>query len=193
MSYGEHNRHEDPFGDVKIPSLSWKGLPIGASFTLEVIEPASLVQSRDYDSGEPAFWDAEKTQPKMCGVINVRVLKGPNSVGELRSVWAKKPSSLYAAIATAQTEAQARILPGGILTLVFSGETKHENKRFNAIKNYTAKYEAPAAPTAVGAFDDDEDGAMPDPTARQGKAGKVAKPGRSKPGVEDPDEDDIPY
>jgi hypothetical protein len=138
------NDFEDPFsGGVKTPALSFKDVKVGGEFILRVTEPATLVQGRDYDTSQPAYWDEEKTQPKMCAVITGRVINGPNSVGEHRSVWAKKPSSLFVAIAEAQAKAGVRIAKDGILHIKFAGETKHENKRFNAIKNYTAEYTAP--------------------------------------------------
>lgn len=137
---------QDPFaGGSKTPSLSWKGLPIGSAFTLQVLEPAKLLHSRNFETNEPDYWDVEKTQPKMSAVVNVRVVSGPHSVGEERSVWAQKPSDLFAAIATAQQTAGSKIATGGTLHLRFHAETPHENKRFSAIKHYQAKYEPPAA------------------------------------------------
>lgn len=141
----------DPFANTKTPSLSWKGLPIGSVFTLQVLEPAKLLHSRDFETNEPAYWDGNPPQPKMSAVINVRVLAGPHSVGEERSVWAQKPSNMFAAIASAQKAAGAQIAPGGTLSLRFAGETPHENKRYNPIKSYDAKYEPP---TASDAFTD---------------------------------------
>lgn len=134
----------DPFaGGEKSPSLSWRGLPIGSAFTLRVLEPAKLLQSRDFTTQELAFWDEAKTQPKMAAVVNVEVLRGPHSVGEKRSVWAQRPSAIFTAIADAQSESRAKIDAGGILHLRFVGETKHQDPRMNPIKNYQAKYEPP--------------------------------------------------
>lgn len=141
-------------GGTKTPSLSWKDLPVGSVFTLEVLEAPKLLQARDFDTGEPAFWDAQKTQPKQSAVVNVKVISGPHSIGEERSVWAQKPSSLFQAIAAAQSAAGALIQPGGTLSLRLHSEKPHENKRFNAIKIYEAKYAPPtvfAAPPPVTA------------------------------------------
>jgi hypothetical protein len=136
----------DPFaGGKKSPSLSWKSLPVGSTFTLRVLEPAKLLQSNDFTTQKPKFWEDDPTRPVMSAVINVEVLAGPHSVGEERSIWAQRPSDLFAAIAQAQQEAQARITTGGTLHLKFVGETKHPDPRMNPIKNYAAKYEAPAA------------------------------------------------
>lgn len=141
----------DPFSQVSVASLSWKDLPIGTIFTCEVLEGARLLQSRDFDTNLPAFWDVEKQRPRMSAVLNVRVVSGPHSVGEERSIWAQQPSSLFVAIAQAQKAAGQQIAAGGVLSLAFVGEVPHENKRFNAIKQYQAKYEPPAGGDAFSA------------------------------------------
>ena len=75
MAYVPAN--DDPFlGGEKVPSLSWRNLPHGSTFTLEVLEPAKKLQSRDYDTGKPDFWDEERTQPVWSAVINVLVKAG---------------------------------------------------------------------------------------------------------------------
>lgn len=135
----------DPFAlGKKMPSLSWRGLPLGSTFTLRVLEPAKLLQSNDFTTQKPKFWEDDPSRPVMSAVINVTVLAGPHSVGEERSIWAQRPSDLFAAIAQAQVDAQARITTGGTLHLKLLGETKHPDPRMNPIKNYAAKYEPPA-------------------------------------------------
>jgi hypothetical protein len=139
-------QQDDPFATgLSLPSLSWKDQSIGTTFVVEVLEPAKLLQSRDYDDGTPAFWDKEKTQPKMSAVVRVVVLSGPHSVGEERSIWAQRPSSLFQAIASAQAAAGQGIMlaKGGQLTLRLAGEKPHENKRFHNIKLYEARYQPP--------------------------------------------------
>lgn len=143
----------DPFsGGTKTPSLSWKGLPVGSAFRLEVLEPAKLIHSRNFETNEPDYWDTEKTQPKMSAVINVRVIAGPHSIGEDRSIWAQKPSNLFVAIADAQRAAGSRIEARGTLHLTFAGETPHENKRYSPIKQYTAQYTPPTSAARPDAF-----------------------------------------
>lgn len=149
MNTAYQSSNDDPFsGGSKTPSLSWKGVPVGSVFTLKVLEPAKLLQSRNFDTNQPDYWDPEKTQPKMSAVVNVHVVAGPHSVGEDRSIWAQKPSSLFVAIADAQRAAGAMIAAGGTLHLKFDSETPHTNTRYNAIKNYLAKYEPPAGQDA---------------------------------------------
>jgi len=134
---------DDPFGTQRTPALSWKGLPVGSVFVLTVLEPAKLLHSRNFETNRLDYWDAERTQPIMSAVVNVRVVSGPHSVGEERSVWAQKPSNLFAAIAEAQRVAESRMLPGGTLAIRFAGEVPHENKRYSPIKQYEARYTPP--------------------------------------------------
>ena len=145
----------DPFsGGEKVPSLSWKGLPIGSLFILEISAPAKALQSRNFDTNLPDYWDPDKTRPKMSAVVNVRVLQGPHSVGEDRSIWAQIPSNLFVAIKEAQKAVDRRLEPGGILHLKFIGETPHEDKRKNPIKNYAARYTPPAMAQQSDPFTD---------------------------------------
>jgi|SRR5215471_17524195 len=135
---------KDPFyGGEKTPSLSWKSLPVGTVFTVKILEPAKALQSTNFETGEMAYWDKEHTRPIMAAVLNVLVLQGPHSGGEKRSIWATIPSNLFAALKQAQIEADAPFMAEGILHLKFVGETPHQNPRFNAIKQYAAKYEPP--------------------------------------------------
>lgn len=144
---------DDPFaGGEKVPSLSWKDLPVGSIFTLEVLEPAKSLQSTNFESGQPDYWDEDKTRPKMAAVLNVKVLAGPHSVGEKRSIWAQIPSNLFIALKEAQSKAEARFAPGGLLEIRFAGTKPHENKRYSPIKQYEAQYDARGATTATDPF-----------------------------------------
>lgn len=134
----------DPFyGGERIPSLSWDKLPIGATFTVRINEPAKLLQSAEFGTGALKFWDTERTRPVMCAVLNVTVVLGPHSVDEERSIWAQIPSNLFLALKEAQKQADCKFLPGGTLHLRFVGEQPHKTKGFNAIKQYQARYIPP--------------------------------------------------
>ena len=156
-TYPQNQQYTDPFDYEKIPSLSWKGLPPGSTFVLEVLEAAKSLQTTNFESQEPAFWDKEKQRPKMAAVIHVRVASGPHSVGEERNIWATIPSNLFVAIREALKKADTKAAPGGVLSLRFTGEIPHEKPHMNAIKQYQAKYDPPA--TAADPF-----GATPPPT-----------------------------
>ncbi len=80
MPYGEHD--QDPLDYEKAPSLSFKGMPVGTTYTGRVLGPASLVQSRDFESGEPATWP--DGNPKMAVVIRLEVNGEPLTITVLR-------------------------------------------------------------------------------------------------------------
>ena len=137
----------DPFaGGDSVPSLSFKNAPVGTVYTGTVTEAPTLVQSRDYKTGEPAFWPATNGQPgnpKMAVVIKIAL-----DTGEERSVWATKPSAMFAAIKTAQQEAGQKIAVGGTLAIKFTGEKPNADTKKEPQKLYAAKYTPPAAPDA---------------------------------------------
>lgn len=129
----------DPFaGGTSTPSLSFKDRPVGTSYTGVVVEIPKLVQARDFESGEPAYWS--DGNPKMTVVTRLRV------DGEERSLWAPKPSALFASIAAAQQAAGSTIAVGGTLTVTYTGDKPNEkNPRLNPAKQYTVTYSAPNA------------------------------------------------
>lgn len=144
-------QYDDPFaGAEKAPSLSFKDAPIGTVYTGVVTEGPKLVQSRDYQTGEPAFWPVKNPgdtpNPKMSVVINLDV------DGEPRSLWAGKPSQLFGALADAQKRVGQRIEAGGTLSVKFQSEKPSDNPRFNPQKIYAVKYEPPVK-TATPAAD----------------------------------------
>lgn len=157
---------EDPFDQEAVPSLSFKDAPIGKEFRFKVLKRAEMVQSRDYDTGDPAFWpDGNK---KMSAVLKIEVLAerltkngkpGPwrdsEQEGE-RAIWAAKPSSMFTALATAQRDAGAKFEPGGVGTVKFTAEEEHKDKKKNAIKQYSATY-APEDPFETGGAAEDND------------------------------------
>lgn len=138
--------YEDPFAQSeRNPSISFKDKPIGTSVTGTVVERPTMVQARDFETGERATWD--DGNPKMTVVTTLEVN------GEKYSLWAPKPSAMFAAIAAAQQQAGAQIEPGGKLTVEYVGDKPNEkNPRLNAAKQYAARYEPPSAFDNGGAF-----------------------------------------
>lgn len=130
----------DPFaGGDTVPSISFKDAPVGTTYTGQVTEAPALIQARDYETGQPAFWP--DNNPKMTVVTKIAL-----TTGEERSLWAPKPSSMFAAIADAQKKAAALIAIGGTLTVTFSGEKPNAtNPRLNPQKLYTVTYVPPNA------------------------------------------------
>lgn len=132
---------EDPFaGGDKVPSLSFKDKPEGTVYSGVVTEKPTMVQSRNFDTGEPDHWPDGK--PKMSAVVRVKI------GDEEFSIWAEKPSSMFTAIAEAQREAGARIEVGGTLVVKHDSSEANKDPKKNARKIYKAKYTPPAAKTA---------------------------------------------
>lgn len=129
---------DDPFaGAESKPSVSFKDMPIGTSYTLEVTEAPQLVQARDYESGQPAFW--QDGNPKMTVVTGVV----DTATGEAKNLWAAKPSAMFRAIGDAQKASGARIKAGDTIVVTFSGEKPNENNpRLNPQKLYTVEHRA---------------------------------------------------
>lgn len=127
----------DPFAQQeRNPSLSFKDKPIGTTYTGVVVEAPQTVQARDFETGEPAFWDAAHTQPKQTVVTTLEIN------GEKFGLWAPKPSAMFRAIADAQQAAGAQIAVGGTLTVTFVGEQPNEkNPRLNPQKLYKVVYQ----------------------------------------------------
>lgn len=130
----------DPFaGGDTVPSISFKDAPIGTTYTGKVVEAPTMIQARDYETGQPASWP--DGNPKMTVVTKLAL-----TTGEERSLWAPKPSSMFAAIADAQKKTGTLIAVGGTLTVTFSGEKPNAtNQRLNPQKLYTVQYVPPNA------------------------------------------------
>jgi hypothetical protein len=143
----------DPFaGGDKTPSLKFP--TIGTAYDCTVTEAPKLVQSRDFKTKLPAWWDKEETQPKMAVVINVEV------DGEGYSIWATKPSAMFRAIQDAQREAGQRIAVGGRLQVAFTHEADSKSGGDPA-KQYAAKYTPPQATPGADPFGDTQPAAQP--------------------------------
>lgn len=124
---------EDPFaGGDKLPSVTFKDATIGTSYQLKVTKAPELVQARDYETGNPAFWPDGGA--KMTVVTTVVDL----ATGEEKNLWAAKPSAMFRAIGDAQKAAGAQIKVGDTLTVTFTGEKPNEkNPRLNPQKLYS--------------------------------------------------------
>lgn len=142
--------YEDPFASaVKVPSVSWRDVQVGQTVTMVVSGPAKKVQSRDFETGQPAYWDEARTQPKYSAVVNGTV------DGEDRAIWAQIPSALFAAIGKAQADAGAKIDAGGTLRIQRTEDKPNaKNPRLNPAKQFIAKYEPPKA-DPFGSSDDE--------------------------------------
>ena len=142
----------DPFaGAQKVPSISFKDAPVGTVRSLLVSEYATMAQSTDFETGEPAYWPArgsEAPKPKMSAV-----LKGTDpSTGEPLSLWAQIPSAMLKAVSDAQDAVSKgyRIKPGDRVDVQYYDDKPNEkNPRLNAQKLYRAKVTVGVEPAPV--------------------------------------------
>lgn len=129
--FGTEN-DQDLFGSESAPSLSFKKVPEGHSYTGKVASLPVIMQQRNFDSGELEVW--KDGNPKQVVTFKVDI------DGEVFSVWAKKPSSLFKAIQEAQKEAGGRLAVGDDITITWvSSSPNLKNPKLNDIKNYEAK------------------------------------------------------
>lgn len=131
----------DPFANPdKRPSVSFKGAPPGTRYVLEVTDPPNVVQARDFDTRELEFWP--DGNPKFTVATNVV----DKATGELKCLWAPKPSAMFKAIADAQKAAGALITAGGTLVVTFTHEVPNADKpHLNPAKQYQVVYTPPNA------------------------------------------------
>lgn len=138
----------DPFeGGEKVPSITWQpsrgvDYPLGTKYVLELDENPKLLQSRNYDTNEPDWWDDARTQPKMSAVITGTVLSGPQGVGEKRSVWANKPSNLFVNLKEAQSAEKFK--KGSKVSIEFVGTEPAKNDpqgKKNPVKLFKVTHE----------------------------------------------------
>jgi hypothetical protein len=146
-------QYDDPLDYEKAPSLSFRDAAVGTMYKGVITARPKLVQSRDFESGDPKTWP--DGNPVMSVVIILEV------DGEARSLWAQRPSSMFAALVEAQKTAGAGPMEeGGTLHVKFIGEKPNaKNPRLNPAKQYAVKYTPPdkqpdpfvSAPEAPGA------------------------------------------
>lgn len=138
----------DPFaGGEGNPSISFKDAPHGTTYRGRVAELPALVQSRDFETGNPATWPDGNPKMVVCTTLEID--------GQLFSLWAPKPSALFAAIKDAQNKAGSQIAVGGILEVTYThDEPNKTNPRLNPAKQYRVTYTPPDAfgeePAQVG-------------------------------------------
>lgn len=124
---------------------------IGDSVTGKVVG-LSEVQQTDMDSGQPATW--ENGQPKMMVAVELQTqLRDPSNPADdgKRTVYlkgskkAESMSSLAAVLVAVRNASGATTLNvGGTLTLTYAGDGVPSRRGYNAPKQYTAQYQAPA-------------------------------------------------
>lgn len=142
-------------------SHSWKFTTPGDTHTGTITEVGDARQATEFGSNEPAFWDREKTRPKMQVAITLdtteRDPQDANDTGK-RTLWVVedgRSGSILSAIRQAVAQVNAGTIDiGGQLTVAFSGFDPNSKNPANPRKVYTASYVPPAP--AGGMFTNQE-------------------------------------
>lgn len=132
-------------------SHSWKFTNPGDTHTGTITEVSDARQATEFGSNEPAYWDREKTRPKMQVAVTLdtaeRDPQDTNDTGK-RTLWVVedgRSGSILSAIRQAVHQAGAGTIDiGGQLTVAFSGFDPNSKNPANPRKIYTAAYQAPA-------------------------------------------------
>ncbi len=154
-------------GGTKVPAA--KFATIGDTVVGTVVDRA-VQQCRDFENNELESWP--DGNPKLQLVITLQTDQRDPSLEDddgKRRIYARKPSSMFVAIAEVTSKKGLKLLPGGRLAVRFVGEKPNENPRLNPIKQYVAQYRPPVVAAvddllAADAGGNGEDGA-PQPAA----------------------------
>lgn len=132
-------------------SHSWKFTNPGDTHTGTITEVSDARQATEYGSNELAYWDKERTRPKMQVAVTLdtteRDPQDSNDTGK-RTLWVVedgRSGSILSAIRQAVHQAGAGTIDiGGQLTVAFSGFDPNSKNPANPRKVYAASYVPPA-------------------------------------------------
>ena len=132
-------------------SHSWKFTNPGDTHTGTITEVSDARQATEYGSNELAYWDKERTRPKMQVAVTLdtaeRDPQDANDTGK-RTLWVVedgRSGSILSAIRQAVHQAGAGTIDiGGQLTVTFSGFDPNSKNPANPRKIYAASYVPPA-------------------------------------------------
>lgn len=168
-------------------SHSWKFTNPGDTHTGTVTEVSDARQATEYGSNELAYWDKERTRPKMQVAVTLdtaeRDPQDANDTGK-RTLWVVedgRSGSILSAIRQAVHQAGAGTIDiGGQLTVAFSGFDPNSKNPANPRKIYSASYVPPAP--AGGMFTNQAPAAAPAAPAQPvAPAAQPAAPAPAQP------------
>ena len=132
----------DPFEDFdSAPALSWATAQPGTVYKGTISRLPKELHDRDIQTKKPKYWDDGAPQMVVVLQLDIETSDGPQP----RSVWAKKPSSMFRAMGQAQKESGQRFALGGTLYLRLERLEPSKTPGFSPQKIYAAKYEPPVA------------------------------------------------
>lgn len=164
-------------------SHSWKFTNPGDTHTGTITEVSDARQATEFGSNEPAYWDREKTRPKMQVAVTLdtteRDPQDANDTGK-RTLWVVedgRSGSILSAIRQAVHQAGAGTIDiGGQLTVTFSGFDPNSKNPANPRKIYSASYVPPAPAGGMFTSQAPAQPAAPAPVAQPVAPAPVAQP-----------------
>lgn len=125
----------DPFAPPP-PSWSWSGGEVGDKLECEIVKPPTLIRQLD-GNRRPESWDGG--EPKMTAVTVVKTDEGTFSL------WAAKPSSLFAAMVEASKQAGESMRTGGTLEVEIIEIVPSKRKNRDDKREFSAEYVPPTS------------------------------------------------
>lgn len=117
-----------------VPSISFKDAKIGDSYT-GTITALETAQVRNYESGEPEFW--EDGNPKLQIVLTLGTEYGDGAEDDGDRKVYLFGQKLQAAKAALKDAGLAKLEIGSIFTIAYSGTKPSSNKKYNDVKLYS--------------------------------------------------------
>jgi uncharacterized protein with beta-barrel porin domain len=117
-----------------VPSISFKDAKVGDSYngTITALETA---QVRNYESGEPEFW--EDGNPKLQIVVTLATTYGDGAEDDGERKVYLFGQKLQAAKAALKEAGLTKLEIGSSFTITYSGTKPSSNKKYNDVKLYT--------------------------------------------------------
>jgi len=116
------------------PSLSFKDAKVGDSFT-GIITNAEVAAVRNYETGEPEFWEDGKPKTQIVVTLATEYGDGAEDDGERKAYLAgQKLQAVRQALKDAGME---RLDNGTKFTITYSGTKPSSNKKYNDVKLYS--------------------------------------------------------
>lgn len=171
-------------GGSKSAKFDQMNVPVGG----KVLSVGPERQQKDLD-GNPLWWDAAQTQPKMQLPIEVQTdLRDPEDPADdgARTIYVKKSSQMQRAIGDAVRAAGQHGAPkvGGTLHVAWTGSEPASKRGYNDKKIYTARYTPPAQQQDAffgGQPQSSAPAAQPAPQAQPQPAAPVPAQGGARP------------
>lgn len=116
------------------PSISFKDAKVGDSFTGTITE-LETAQVRNYESGEPEFWDDGK--PKLQIVVTLATEYGDGGEDDGSRKVYLFGQKLQAAREALKAAGMDKLELGSKFTITYSGTKPSSNKKYNDVKLYS--------------------------------------------------------